>query len=99
MVIAQEPTQSLVAPNRPLAAAMRIPRKQQEVALPLMIPLGMEMVEVFAQCRAAAPAPDRGAAQHHRSFERCKSCVCCVNRINHGSHPLLPETPRSVALA
>jgi hypothetical protein len=49
MVIAQEPTQSLAAPHRPLAAAVRIPRKQQDVALPLVISLGMEMVDIVAE--------------------------------------------------
>lgn len=49
MIVAQKPTQSLAAANRPLAAAARVPRKQQDVALPLMIPLGMDMIDVFAQ--------------------------------------------------
>jgi hypothetical protein len=49
MIEAQKPTQSLVAPNRPLPAAVRIPRKQQDVALPLVIPLGMEMVDIVAK--------------------------------------------------
>jgi hypothetical protein len=49
MVIAQEPAQSLAAPHRPLAVAVRIPGKQQDVALPLVIPLGMEMVDIVAQ--------------------------------------------------
>ena len=49
MVIAQEPTQSLAAPHRPLAAAVRLPRKQQNIALPLVIPLGVEMVDIVAQ--------------------------------------------------
>ena len=50
MIIAQKPTQSLAAPHWPLALPIRHPRKQQDVALPLMIPLGMEMVEIVAQC-------------------------------------------------
>jgi hypothetical protein len=29
--------------------ALRIPRKQQDVALPLVIPLSMEMVDIVAQ--------------------------------------------------
>jgi hypothetical protein len=49
MVVAQEPTQSLVAPHWPLAVAIRLPRKQQDVALPLVIPLGMEMLDIVAQ--------------------------------------------------
>ena len=49
MIIAQEPAQSLPAPHWPFAMAVRRPRKQQDVAFPLVIPLGMEMVDVFAQ--------------------------------------------------
>src|SRR5271166_6151559 len=49
VVITQEPTQSLAALHRPLATNVRIPREQQDIALPLMIPLGMEMLDVFAQ--------------------------------------------------
>ena len=49
MIVAQEPAQSLAAANRPLAAAVRVSGKQQDVAVPLVIPLGMEMVDVFAQ--------------------------------------------------
>ncbi len=37
MIVAQEPTQSLAAANRPLAAAVRVPRKRQDVALPLVV--------------------------------------------------------------
>ena len=46
MVIAQEPAQSLAAPHRPLSVTVRIPRKQQDVTLPLVISLGMEMVDI-----------------------------------------------------
>ena len=49
MIVAQEPTQSLTAPNRSLAAAVRVPRKQQDVALALVISLGMEMFDILAQ--------------------------------------------------
>ncbi len=49
MVIAQKPTQSLAAPHWPLALPIAISRKQQNIALPLMIPLGMEMVNIVAQ--------------------------------------------------
>jgi hypothetical protein len=49
MVIAQESAQSLAALNRPVAANVRTPREQQDIALPLMIPLGMEMFDIFAQ--------------------------------------------------
>src|SRR5262249_17553342 len=49
MVIAQESAQSLAALNRPVAAGGRTPREQQDVALPLMIPLGMEMFDILTQ--------------------------------------------------
>jgi hypothetical protein len=49
MIVAQKPTQSLAAPHKPLAVAARIPRKQQNIALPLVIPLGVEMVNIVAQ--------------------------------------------------
>ena len=49
MVITQEPAQSLPTLNRPVAADVRTTREQQDVALPLVIPLGMEMVDIFAQ--------------------------------------------------
>jgi hypothetical protein len=49
MVITQESAQSLAALNRPVAADVRTPREQQDVALPLMIPLGMEMFDILAQ--------------------------------------------------
>jgi hypothetical protein len=42
MIEAQKPAQSLVAPHRPLALPIRHPWKQQDIALPLVIPLGMK---------------------------------------------------------
>ena len=52
MVIVQEPAQSLAAPDRSRALSIAFSRKQQDVALPLVIPLGMVMVEIVAQCPA-----------------------------------------------
>jgi hypothetical protein len=49
MVIAQEPAQSFTTSYRLLAADVRIPSEQQDVALPLMIPLSMVMLNIFAQ--------------------------------------------------
>jgi ABC-type uncharacterized transport system substrate-binding protein len=49
MIVAQEPAQPLAAAHGPLGLLTRRPREQQDVALPLVIPLGMEMVDVFAQ--------------------------------------------------
>jgi hypothetical protein len=49
MVIAQEPTQSLAALHGLLAADVSIPREQQDVVLPLMVPLSMVMLDEFVQ--------------------------------------------------
>ena len=48
MVIAQEPAQSLAALHVP-TTNVRIPREQQDIALPLVISLSVEMLEIFAQ--------------------------------------------------
>src|SRR5260370_33056380 len=63
MVIAQESAQSLAALNRPGAADVRTPREQQDVALPLMIPLGMEMFDILAQ----RSPPGALAKEDHRN--------------------------------
>src|SRR5262249_50926456 len=49
MVITQEPTQSLAALHRSFTTNVRIPREQQDIALPLMIPLGMKMFDILTQ--------------------------------------------------
>src|SRR6266404_5824871 len=49
MVITQQAAQSLAALNRPVAAGVCTPREQQDIALPLVIPFGMEMFDIFAQ--------------------------------------------------
>jgi hypothetical protein len=49
MVIAQEPTQSLAALHGSLTTNVRIPREEQDVALPLVISLSVEMLDIFAQ--------------------------------------------------
>src|SRR5438309_11787 len=49
MIITQESAQSLTALNRPVAADVRTPREQQDIALPLVIPLAMVMFDIFAQ--------------------------------------------------
>jgi hypothetical protein len=64
MVITQESAQSLAALNRPVAADVRSPREQQDVALPLMIPLGMEMFDVFAQGSVSAISIPKPNADH-----------------------------------
>jgi hypothetical protein len=42
MIVAQETSQSLVTPHRPLALPSRRPRKQQDIALPLVVLLGVD---------------------------------------------------------
>ena len=49
MIIAQESAQSLAALHWPLALPISRQGKQQHVALPLVIPFGMEMVDILAQ--------------------------------------------------
>jgi hypothetical protein len=49
LIIAQKPAQSLSAPHRSLAVAVRILGEQENVALPLVIPFSMEMVDIVAQ--------------------------------------------------
>ena len=49
MIIAQKAAQSLAAPHGTLAAAVGIPGKQQNIPLPLVIPLNMEMLDIVAQ--------------------------------------------------
>ena len=49
MVIAQEPAQPLAALHRFLTMRLRDPTEQQDVRLPLMIPLSMVMRNIFAQ--------------------------------------------------
>ena len=49
MVVAQETAQPLAASHGSFALVIRWPREQQDVALSLVIPLGMEMVNIVAQ--------------------------------------------------
>src|SRR5450759_1793055 len=49
MVITQETTQPPATLHRLLTTRLRDPTEQQDVGLPLMIPLGMVMLDVFAQ--------------------------------------------------
>ncbi len=49
MVVTQEPTQSLAALHRSFTTNVRIPREQQDIALPLVISLSVEMLDIFAQ--------------------------------------------------
>ena len=68
MVMPQESAQSLAALNRPVAADVRTPREQQDVALPLMIPLGMEMFDILAQGSPQGARQKRITLDKHSSF-------------------------------
>jgi hypothetical protein len=48
MVIAQEPTQPLATLHRPLGVELGGAGEQQHIVLPLVIALGMIMLDVFA---------------------------------------------------
>src|SRR5260370_28798059 len=58
MVITQQAAQSLAALNMPVAAGVCTTRGQPNIALPLVISLGMEMFSVFPQ-----RSPQRALAQ------------------------------------
>src|SRR5439155_19129658 len=58
MVITQQAAQSLAALNRPVAAGVCTPREQQDIALPLVVPFGVKMFDIFAQC-----SPQRALAK------------------------------------
>jgi hypothetical protein len=45
IIVAQKPAQSLATSDWPLALASPWPRKQQDIALPLVVPLGMEVFD------------------------------------------------------
>src|SRR5262249_25657196 len=59
MIVAQKPTQSLVASDWPLALASPWPRNQQDVALPLVVPLGMEVFDIVNQCSPQRPLAEQ----------------------------------------
>ena len=68
MVITQESAQSLAALNRPVAMDVRTPREQQDVARPVMIPLGMEMLDIFAQGSPQGALAKEDHLDKHCSF-------------------------------
>jgi len=81
MVIAQKPTQSLAAPHRPIALAFVCPRKQQDVALPLVIPLCVEMVDIVGQCPPQRPDPSTAsAAPTATASARARATMCGTRR-------------------
>ena len=80
MVVAQKPTQSLPTLHGPHVADNRILREQQDIALSLMISLGMEMFDIFAEgerywahrmilrARRNERSPKRTTLDKHSSF-------------------------------
>ena len=64
MVIAQEPTQSLAALHGPLAADVGIAREQKDIALPLVIALGMEMFDIFAESAPQGALTEENQDKH-----------------------------------
>ena len=69
MVIAQQPAQSLAASNGLLLVAdVRVTRKQQDVALSLVIALSMIMVDVFAQRPPQGPLAEEDHLAQALSF-------------------------------
>ena len=61
MVIAQEPTQSVARIAQAPAVDVCIAREQQDVVLPLMIPLGMEMFDIFAESAPQGALAEEGS--------------------------------------
>jgi hypothetical protein len=49
MIITQEPTQPLVALHGPPVVDVPIPREQQDIALALVITLGMVVFDIFLE--------------------------------------------------
>ncbi len=67
-VITQEPAQPLATSNRSRATNIRILWEQQDVALSLVIPLDMEMFDIFVQRRRRERSPNRTTLDRHSSF-------------------------------
>ena len=72
MVITQESAESFTTQHRLLAADIRSPREQQDVALPLMIPFGMVTLDIFTQ------HPTQGNSRHG---DRAVSTKCPRYRV------------------
>src|SRR5262245_25116014 len=86
MVIAQESAQSLARLNRPVAANVRTPREQQNIALPLMIPLSMDRIAFKFGLRAGSAS---GSTRPDAMIAR-KDWVYLVSRSVLGSHRIPP---------
>src|SRR5665811_2457844 len=75
MVIVQDPTQPLTTLYRLLVTRLRDPTEQQDVGLPLMIPFGMVMRNIFVQ------RPPQGALTKENDLRQ--------TLLLHRSHPAL----------
>jgi hypothetical protein len=73
MVITQESAQSLAALNMPVAAGVCASREQQDITLPLVIPFGMEMFDIFAQRSLQRALAEHAHAQYCLEAERSRS--------------------------
>jgi hypothetical protein len=74
MIVAQQPAQALAAPHRSLALPTVCSRKQQGVTLPLVVPLSMEMFDVFAQ------RPPQGALAEEITLDKHSSLTDLTQR-------------------
>jgi hypothetical protein len=68
IIIAQEPAQSLAALHGLLEVEVCIAREQQDVAFPLVIPLSMEMFDIFAQRPPQGTLAEEVTLDKHSSF-------------------------------
>ncbi len=90
MIVAQEPTQSLAAPHRPLAAAVGVSGKQQDVVLPLVVPFGVEMIDIVAQ------RPPQGALAEQDHLRQALLLADLTQRSAY-TRPPSPRQPRAPA--
>ena len=68
MVITQEPTQPLATLHRFITTRFHDPTEQQDVGLPLMIPLSMVMRNIFAQRPPQRALTKENEFDKHSSF-------------------------------
>jgi hypothetical protein len=61
MIITQEPAEALAALHGLFATDLRVTRKQQDVAFPLVVPLGMVMLDISLK----RPSQGALAEQNH----------------------------------
>lgn len=68
VILAKKRAQSFVTLQRPLAMMICVPRKNQDVTLPLVIFLGMEMVDVSLRARRNERSPKQDYLDRHSSL-------------------------------